>query len=172
MKSFLFITAAALAFAATDAQGQAPTPAPAAPQSSSAPQQSAAPAADAAIRRNDLDDLAKTTFGCPRAGLNAAAREAASVRSQGTYQFSYFNIVSDSHQATYEVHFKSNYAGEPELKYCVLVYCQQGWDPKTAKTTVTLMTEPRRGAAGAHAAMCGVLPAPAKPPVRKPPVKK
>ena len=43
-------------------------------------------------------------------------------------------ILNDSHHASYKVHFKSNYAGEPDLKYCVLVYCQQGWDPKTTKT--------------------------------------
>ena len=170
MKSFLLITAAALAFVATDSRGQTPT---AAPQAVPAPQQPAAPAADAAVSGNDLEDLAAITFGCPRAGLNAAAREAAKVRSQGTYQFSYFKINSDSHHASYEVHFKSNYAGEPELKYCVLVYCQQGWDPKTSKTTVTpIPAAPERGAAGAHAAMCGVPPPPAKPPVRKPPVKR
>ena len=52
------------------------------------------------------------TFGCPKAGLNAAAREAAKVPSQGTYQFSYFKIINDSHHAAYEVHFKSNYQGE------------------------------------------------------------
>ena len=76
-----------------------------------------------------LDDLDAMTFDCPKAGLNAAAREAAKVPSQGTYQFSYFKIISDAHHATYEVHFKSNYVGEPELQYCVSIYCQQGWDP-------------------------------------------
>ena len=39
--------------------------------------------------------------------------------SQGTYQFSYFKIINDAHHAAYEVHFKSNYEGEAELKYCV-----------------------------------------------------
>ena len=52
------------------------------------------------------------TFSCPKAGLNAAAREAAKVPSQGTYQFAYFRIINDSHHASYEVHFKSNYQGE------------------------------------------------------------
>jgi hypothetical protein len=91
-----------------------------------------------------LSELASMTFGCPKAALNAAAREAAKVRSQGTYQFSFFRIISDSHHAAYEVHFKSNYAGEKELKYCVAMYCQQGWDPNTTKTTVTLMNDPRQ----------------------------
>ena len=61
-------------------------------------------------------DLDAMTFDCPKAGLNAAAREAAKVPSQGTYQFSYFRIVNDAHHATYEVHFRSNYVGEPELQ--------------------------------------------------------
>ena len=83
------------------------------------------------------------TFDCPKAGLNAAAREAAKVPSQGTYQFSYFRIINDAHHASYEVHFKSNYIGEPELRYCVSMYCQQGWDPRTSKTEVTLMSNER-----------------------------
>ena len=90
-----------------------------------------------------LSDLAAVTFSCPQAGLNAAAREVAMVPSQGTYQFAYFKIVNDAHHASFEVHFKSNYVGEPELKYCVALYCQQGWDPRTAKTTVTLMIDQR-----------------------------
>ncbi len=94
------------------------------------------------------------TFDCPKAGLNAAAREAAKVPSQGTYQFSYFRIINDAHHASYEVHFKSNYIGEPELRYCVSMYCQQGWDPRTSKTEVTLMSDERRGAAG-HEVVCG-----------------
>ena len=116
--------------------------------------------AGAALAGDRLSDLDLLTFSCPRAGLNAAAREAAKVRSQGTYQFAFFNIVNDSHHATYEVHFKSNYPGEADLKYCVSVYCQQGWDPKT-KMSVTLMknARPRAGAA-AHAASCGHSPAP------------
>ena len=107
-----------------------------------------------------LSDLDAMTFSCPKAGLNAAAREAAKVPSQGTYQFSYFRIVSDSHHASYEIHFKSNYEGEADLKYCVAVYCQQGWDPKT-KTSVTLMSNERqRMGAAAHGASCGNEPAP------------
>jgi hypothetical protein len=86
-----------------------------------------------------LGDLATMTFGCPKAALNAAAREAAKVRSQGTYQFSYFKILNDSHHASYEVQFTSNFNGEKPLRYCVAIYCQQGWDPRTTKTTVTLM---------------------------------
>ena len=86
------------------------------------------------------------TFGCPKAGLNAAAREAAKVPSQGTYQFAYFRIINDSHHASYEIHFKSNYQGEADLKYCVAIYCQQGWDPRTTKTSVTLMGNERQPA--------------------------
>jgi hypothetical protein len=94
------------------------------------------------------------TFSCPKAGLNAAARQAAKAPSQGTYQFSYFKIVNDTHHAAYEVHFTSNYEGEVDLRYCVEMYCQQGWDPKTAKTTVTLMSTQRDGVK-THGAACG-----------------
>jgi hypothetical protein len=103
------------------------------------------------------------TFGCPKAALNAAAREAAKVPSKGTYQFAYFSTNSDSHHASYEIHFKSNYVGEPDLKYCVAIYCQQGWDPQTTKTSVTLMDNKRQPAEGkAHGAECGVKPTPVK----------
>jgi hypothetical protein len=101
-----------------------------------------------------LSDLNAMTFGCPRAGLNAAARQAAKVPSQGTYQFSYFKIISDTHHAAYEVHFKSNYEGEPDLRYCVEMYCQQGWDPNTTKTTVTMMSTQRAGVK-THGVACG-----------------
>jgi hypothetical protein len=115
---------------------------------------------------NDLKALEAMTFSCPRAGLNAAAREAAQERSQGTYQFSFFKIASESHHAAYEVHFTSNYAGEPDLKYCVVVYCQQGWDPATAKMTVTKMAStPQAKKPAAHESMCGVVTPP--PPRRK-----
>ena len=70
------------------------------------------------------------------------------VPSQGTYQFSYFKIINDTHHSFYEVHFKSNYQGEPDLKYCVAMYCQQGWDPKTTKISVRLMGNERHGAGG------------------------
>jgi hypothetical protein len=127
------------------------------------PQEQAAHAASAEAAGAGLSDLDAMTFGCPKAGLNAAAREAAKVPSQGTYQFAYFKIVSDSHHASYEVHFKSNYVGEPDLKYCVSVYCQQGWDPKTTRTSVALMGDARKpGKDGAHAVDCRV-----KPPVRR-----
>ena len=110
-----------------------------------------------------LTDLDALTFSCAKAGLNAAAREAATVPSQGSYQFAYFKIISDSHHAEYEVHFKSNYEGEADLKYCVSIYCQQGWDPKTTKTSVTLIGKERpRAGVAAHRAACGEQPAPAK----------
>jgi hypothetical protein len=113
-----------------------------------------------ASRGEGLRDLDAMTFGCAKAGLNAAAREAATAPSQGTYQFSFFRIVSDTHHAAYEVQFKSNYEGEPVLKYCVEIYCQQGWDPKTTKTTVTLMTErPARKGTMTHGAACAAAPA-------------
>jgi DNA/RNA endonuclease G (NUC1) len=115
---------------------------------------SSVPHAQDAPADNGLGDLAAMTFGCPKAALNAAAREAAKIPSQGTYQFSYFKIINDSHHAAYEVHFKSNYRGEKELKYCVAIYCQQGWDPKTTRTTVTWMNDPRQP----RAANCGVHP--------------
>jgi len=103
------------------------------------------------------------TFGCVKAGLNAAAAEAAKVPSQGTYQFSYFKIINDSHHSSYEVHFKSNYQGEPDLKYCVAVYCQQGWDPKTTKTSVRLMSKERQPTGvAAHRVDCGNKQAPVK----------
>ena len=121
-----------------------------------------APEPAVAATADGLGDLASMTFGCPKAGLNAAATEAAKVQSQGTYQFAYFKIINDAHHAAYEVHFKSNYEGEPDLNYCVSIYCQQGWDPKTTKTTVTLMpNERRRPGAAAHAAACGHEPPPA-----------
>ena len=124
--------------------------------------QAQSPAAAGPAAASGLSDLEALTFGCPKAALNAAARRASEVPSQGTYQFSYFNIVSNTHHAAFEVHFRSNYADEPELKYCVEMYCQQGWDPKTAKTTITLMTPAgRRGAA--HANSCSTHGAPSRP---------
>jgi hypothetical protein len=103
-----------------------------------------------------LSDLDAMTFGCPKAALNAAAREAAKMPAQGTYQFAYFKILNDSHHAAYEVHFKSNYAGEADLKYCVAIYCQQGWDPKTTKASVSLMgSERQRTTKEPHGAACG-----------------
>ena len=110
-----------------------------------------------------LSDLDAMTFSCAKAGLNAAAREAAKVPSQGTYQFSYFTIVSDSHHSSYEIHFKSNYQGEADLKYCVSIYCQQGWDPKTTKTSLRLMSDERQPmGVAAHGADCSNKQAPVK----------
>jgi hypothetical protein len=123
-----------------------------------APQAQSAPAA-AAIP-DGLSDLSAVTFSCPRAGLNAAARQAAKAPSQGTYQFSYFSIVSAGHHAAYEVHFKSNYEGEPDLRYCVEMYCQQGWDPNTTQMTITMMSTQRAGVK-THGAACGSHQAPA-----------
>jgi hypothetical protein len=158
MKHIIVITAVALAACSTVSHAQT---VPAA-QTVPIPQEpsSVAPTAPAS---NGLSDLDAMTFGCPKAGLNAAAREAAKVRSQGTYQFAYFRIVNDSHHASYEVHFKSNYAGEPDLKYCVAVYCQQGWDPKTTKTSVSVMSDERQSPKiAAHGADCGTKQAPVK----------
>jgi hypothetical protein len=112
-----------------------------------------------------LKDLDAMTFACPKAALNAAAREAAKVQAQGTYQFAYFNIITGSHHARYEVHFKSNYPGEPDLKYCVMLYCQQGWDPGRSQTSVMLInpTPPANSAAAPHMSSCTRSPAtPAK----------
>jgi hypothetical protein len=102
-----------------------------------------------------LADLDAMTFDCPKAGLNAAAREAAKAPSQGTYQFSYFRIINDAHHASYEVHFKSNYVGEPELRYCVLMYCQQGWNPNTTKIDVKLLSDDTRRRAASRDKPCG-----------------
>lgn len=110
-----------------------------------------------------LSDLAALTRSCSTAALNAAARRAAAAPTQGKYQFSYFNIISDSHHAQYEVHFTSNYEGESALKYCVEIYCQQGWDPRTAKASITVMSNaPQRGTAEPHGSGCGQAHKPAK----------
>jgi hypothetical protein len=111
-----------------------------------------------------LGDLEKATFACPKAALNAAAREVATRPSHGTYQFSYFNIVSGSHHGAYEVHFTSNYAAEPALRFCVTIYCQQGFDPATT-TRVALMgtsATPQATAAGHAANACAPTRARAK----------
>jgi hypothetical protein len=160
MKNIVKFVAIAAATSLPALQAQAPQ------TDQGPPQQTAAPPSPAP--GSGLSDLDAMTFGCPKAALNAAAREAATVKSQGTYQFAYFRIVSDSHHAAYEVHFKSNYEGEPDLKYCVSIYCQQGWDPKTTKTSVTPISDRRaRGkpaaghGVGPHRAACDVRQAPA-----------
>jgi hypothetical protein len=127
------------------------------------PQEPSAPGAGTAPASDGLRDLEAMTFDCPKAALNAAAREAAKVPSQGTYQFAYFSILNDSHHSFYEIHFKSNYQGEADLKYCVAMYCQLGWDPKTTKTSVTLMSKERQPMGGAaHGADCSHPQAPVK----------
>lgn len=111
-----------------------------------------------------LDDLDAMTFDCAKTGLNAAAREAAKAPSRGAYQFTYFRIVNDTHHASYEVHFKSNHHAEPDLKYCVAVYCQQGWDRATTRASVRRVGDGHRPGAGAvHATDCGhAKPTPAR----------
>jgi hypothetical protein len=149
------IVSAAVALAAWGGVSHAQPPAGGA-QTAPTSAEPSAPTAGTAPASDGLSDLDAMTFACPKAGLNAAAREAAKVPAQGTYQFAYFKILNDSHHAAYEVHFKSNYAGEVDLKYCVAIYCQQGWDPRTTKTSVTLMgSERRRTDKAAHGAACG-----------------
>jgi hypothetical protein len=153
------IVAIAIAVAACSALSYAQT----AKQAVPTPQAQSAPGAATPPAGDGLSDLDAMTFGCAKAALNAAAREATKVSSQGTYQFSYFKIISDSHHSSYEIHFKSNYQGEADLKYCVAIYCQQGWDPRTTKTSVRLMGNERQpGAGAAHGADCGDKQAPVK----------
>jgi len=135
----------------------------AAVQNAATPQEQGAAVTAAAPVSSGLSDLAALTRSCSMAALNAAARRAATVPSEGKYQFSYFNLISDSHHAQYEVHFTSNYEGESVLRYCVEIYCQQGWDPKTAKATITVMSNAPRGAtADPHRPGCGQMHTPAK----------
>ena len=131
-------------------------------------QEQSAPVAGTAPASDGLRDLDAMTFSCVKAGLNAAAGQAAKVPSHGTYQFSYFKIIRDSHHSSYEVHFKSNYQGEADLKYCVTIYCQQGWDPKTTKISVRVMTNERRPTeVTAHGADCGNKQEPVKRRLRR-----
>jgi hypothetical protein len=128
----------------------------AAAQTAPVPQQQTAPPEGAAAAGDGLTDLNAVTFSCVRAGLNAAGREAVKAQSQGTYQFSYFKIIKDTHHSFYEVHFKSNYSGEPDLKYCVAIYCQQGRDPKTTQVSVRPMSNERqRAQVATHGGDCG-----------------
>ena len=138
MKNIIVIGVVALAVCSTAAHAQTGG---ADTQATPPPQEQSPPVAGTTTASNGLSDLDAMTFDCPKAALNAAAREAAKIPSQGTYQFAYFSIVNDSHHSSYEIHFKSNYEGEPDLKYCVAMYCQQGWDPKTTKTSVRLMSD-------------------------------
>ena len=159
MKNIMLIATMALSACSAVTPTQTATPR----QTVTPTQEQAVPAAGIAPANDSLSDLDAMTFGCPKAGLNAAAREAAKAPTQGHYQFSYFRIVSDSHHSSYEVHFKSNYHGEPDLKYCVSIYCQQGWDSKTSKTTVSLIGSEHRptdakAADAAHHADCSGHP--------------
>jgi hypothetical protein len=142
MSKALAVTATLLGLCGTCV---AQTPAPQQP-----PATAAAPTPDDGLR--ELDAM---TFSCSKAALNAAAREAAKAPAQGTYQFAYFKIIAGSHHASYEVHFTSNYEGEPELKYCVMLYCQQGWDPGAGKISVTRMTA---GSKALHGGSCTAHP--------------
>jgi len=165
MKNIIVTTAVALAACSTVSHAQTVA---AATQTVPTPQEPSAPVAGTVPATDGLNDLAAMTFGCPKAALNAVAREAARIPSQGTYQFAYFRIVNASHHSSYEVHFKSNYEGEADLKYCVSMYCQQGWDPKTTKTSVSLMSNERQPkGAVAHGADCSSTPAPVKRPVKR-----
>ena len=159
----LVVGAATALVAASTVSHAQPAGAPTAP----APQEQAAPS-DTAPTGQGLGDLDAMTLGCSKASLNAAAREAAKVPSEGTYQFSYFRIVNDSHHAAYEVHFKSNHEGEADLKYCVAIYCQQGWDPKTTQISVSRMgAERQRGPGAVHGAACRTPAAPVKSPTKR-----
>lgn len=127
---------------------------------SSPPPEQAAPGKASAAEDIGLNELNAMTFACSKVGLNAAAREAAKAPARGRYQFSFFRLVSNAHHSSYEVHFKSNNYEDPDLKYCISVYCQQGWDPKAASPTVSLMGKAARStkadAPGAdHAVECG-----------------
>ena len=157
---------------ATPAESRAQAPMPPQEQAPTPPQEQAARGAAPAPEELGLTDLNAMTFSCAKAGLNAAAREAAKAPARGSYQFSYFRIVSSSHHSSYEVHFKSNNYEDPELKYCVSIYCQQGWNPKTANLSVNLMSKAspptRAGAAGAeHLAECSEHATRAKRRVRR-----
>ena len=165
MKNFRVVIVVALsaygAAAPSPSLAETPAPAQAAPSSQPAlhaqpsserPEQAASGAGSGGTELT-LNDLGAMTFNCTKAGLNAAAREAAKERAKGNYQLSYFKLVSSSHHSIFEVHFKSNNYEDQDLKYCVDVYCQQGWDPKTANPTVkaidTGARTTRAGAAGA-----------------------
>jgi hypothetical protein len=81
-----------------------------------------------------------------QAGLNAAAREASRLPPRAPINSPFSGSSATPHHSTYEVHFKSKYEGEKELKYRVAIYCQQGWDPTNTQPMVTLMSDERRSA--------------------------
>jgi len=138
MKKIILYSAIVLSACGTAAAEETSTPPPEQPVA----------VADDASMNDRLHDLDAMTFPCPRAALNAAAREAAKAPSQGSYQFSYFNFILASYLSTYEVHFKSNYSGEPDLKYCVTVPCAQGQDPNTSVSIVRIGEKPSAGETG------------------------
>jgi hypothetical protein len=82
-----------------------------------------------AFAQGELKDLEGITFACPAAALNAAARAAKVLPTNGSYQFASFKILINSPQARYEVGFISNVGGEPAVIFEVSLYCQQGWNP-------------------------------------------
>jgi hypothetical protein len=41
------------------------------------------------------------------------------------------------------------------LRYCVSIYCQQGWDPRTTQVDVRLMSDAAQGRAAKPDAACG-----------------
>lgn len=148
MKNIIVITTIALS-----ACSAAPPPTREQPITAT-PSQEQSPVAGIAPASDGLSDLNALTFSCPQAGLNAAAREAAKVPSQGRYQFAYFKIINDSHHSLYEIHFKSNYQAEADLNYCVSVYCQQGQEP--APSVSLIGNESRSTAASeVEVAHCG-----------------
>ena len=125
------------------------------------PQEQPAAVTASAPARSSLSDLETLTRSCSMAALNAAARRAAKAPSQGKYHFSDFSVISDSHHAQYEVHFTSNYEGESDLKYCVEIYCQQGWDPETVDAKITVMSASQRATEVPHRAGCSRTHVPA-----------
>lgn len=118
------------------------------------------PVASIKPANDSLGDLGAMTFSCPQAGLNAAAREAAKVPSQGHYQFACFRIINDAHHSLYEIHFKSNYQSETDLKYCISVYCQQGQDPAPLVSLISNVSQPSATSSMgvAHSVDCGDQP--------------
>jgi hypothetical protein len=154
MKNFIALTTIVLsACSTTPSTGEQPT-------TVSPAQEQPNPVPNIKPANDGLSDLGAMTFSCPQAGLNAAAREAAKVPSQGHYQFAYFSIINDAHHSLYEVHFKSNYQSEADLKYCVSVYCQQGQDQAPSVSLITNAAEPSATSAkgSAHSATCGGQP--------------
>ena len=143
----------------------AASPAPAAAAAVPTQPERPAVAARAASRPSSLSDLGVHDIWLFRGRVECRRADVPKVPSRGNYQFSFFRTHSDSHHASYEVHFKSNFQGEPDLKYCVAIYCQQGFDPTTTKTSVTSMRARSRSTAGAgHGGDCSARPARRKRP--------